>query len=275
MKKILIPTDFSLKSYYIIKTVVKLFKNKECTFYLLHRFSYNINGLNAIDLLHAQEEWFEEPKQASEKNLKDLVNRCARVFKNEHRFYGLSECGSLFRAIKKKQEALGIDLIVLTRGASKQLDKKNRQIMNVVRNCPVLLMPINSNIDNNLSVTIASDFKQPIETNQLDQFRLGLGLQNVEIGILILANDKNVLESSNINLRKFIAYLKQFQSTKINLAYAKSKSELKDYASLHNNGIMCLVDEKPSIVRKLGLIKSSLFSILTQLKSNSILTIRQ
>lgn len=276
MKNILIPTDFSLNSYQVIDSVLNLFKNKKCDFYFLNSYAYTVNGLDALELLQADEEWFERPKEESEENLGRLIERYTLKHSgSDHKFHAISEDSNLVSAIKKHQVLLGIDLVILSSGINKCSDKENKLVLEHVRNCPVLLLPATMCVDKNLSITIVSDFKQQINTDQIDCFRLGLGSKKIDIGILVLDEQNKLSETVTNNLENFISYLAQFQNTKINLEYAKSSSQLQTYASLHRDGIMCLVDKKPGFMRRIGLFESDLISKLKQLDSNSILTVHQ
>lgn len=276
MKKILIPTDFSLNSYQTIFSVLKLFKDNVCDFYFLNTYSYNISGLDALGLLHVDEEWFDKPEEESIQKLGKLIEHCTFKSKDaKHRFYGITEHSSLLDAVKKQQELLNIDLIILSGGTNKKSDKENESILENVRSCPILLLPSHSSIDRKISMTIASDFKQRINTGRIDQFRKGLVGKDIEIGILVLDKQNQLSEAVADNLEAFIVYLRQFQNTKINLNYAETDGQLKAYASLHPNGIMCLVDKKPSFMRKIGVFKSDIVTRLKQLNTNSVLAIHQ
>lgn len=276
MKKILIPTDFSPNSYQTIDSVLKLFKDNVCDFYFLNTYSYNISGLDALGLLHVDEEWFDKPEEESIQKLGKLIEHCTFKSKGaDHSFHAITEHSSLLGAVKKQQELLNIDLIILSNGTNKSSDKENKSILENVRSCPILLLPSHSTIDKNISITIASDFKQKINTGRIDQFRKGLVGKDIEIGILVLDKQNQLPETVAKNLEAFVLYLRQFQNTKISLEYAGTDKKLKTYASNHTNSIMCLVDKKPGFMRKIGLFKSDVISKLKQLNSNSILAIHQ
>ncbi len=276
MKKILIPTDFSLNSYKVIDSVLALFRNRACDFYFLNAFSYNVSGLSAMELLQADDEWFDRPKEISEGNLEKLLELYRLKYSHTaHKFYSISECSGLVEAVYKHQVDVGMDLVILTSGLNTNSDRQNKRILDEVRNCPVLLLPVRTSMDSHLSITIASDFKQRINTYQIDRFRLGLGLKKIEIGILVLDEQNKLSEDVTSNLETLISYLQQFQNANINLEYAKTNNQLKSYAALHCNGILCLVDKKPGLMRKIGLFKSDLISKLKQLETNSVLAIHQ
>ena len=100
MKKILIPIEFKNNSDKVIKYAVHLHQNEACAFYLLNTYSLNISGVQALNFLKASKDWFEKPKQKSEKGLVILVDKYSAIYKeHKHQFYALSECESLIRGI--------------------------------------------------------------------------------------------------------------------------------------------------------------------------------
>ncbi|MEY8868334.1 universal stress protein [Meridianimaribacter flavus] len=276
MKKILIPTDFSTANEKAIDAILKLFKHEVCEFYFLHAYSFSVNGLDALELLHADEEWYEKPKQESESKLGKLIERCISLSKVEsHNFHAITECSSLVNAVKKHQAHLGVDLVLLTSGGNKKVEKTNDEILNSVRDCPILIIPSNVKLGKRLNLTIASNFKQKLNNEQLDQFRKSLGGLEVEIGILVLEEEHKLSEQIKDNLEAFMLYLSKFQNAHVDLKYAKTNNQLKAYAQSHRNEIMCVVDKKPNFFRKIGLFKSDVILKLKQLNTNTVLTLHQ
>ncbi len=122
MKKILIPTDFTLNSFQTIDYVLKLFKHETCEFYFLNTYSYDANGLDAIQLLQADEDWFDKPKQNAQKQLGKLVERYTLNCKAlNHQFFAVSDCSELLPNFPKNIKDLNIDLIILTSKKEKNL----------------------------------------------------------------------------------------------------------------------------------------------------------
>ena len=73
MKKILLPIYLNHHNCDAIDYAVKFFKREVCEFYFLNTYNYNVQGLNAIQLLQADEDWFERPKLESQKRLGRLI----------------------------------------------------------------------------------------------------------------------------------------------------------------------------------------------------------
>lgn len=274
MKNILIPTDFSPSSYQTIEHIIKLFKNEICDFYFLNTYSYRTNSLNALELLQAGDEWFDEPREESQKQLGKLVATfTVNSHGLNHGFHAISECSNLVECIKEKVELLDIDLVVLSGSIKKEAVKTNESILENVRSCPVLLVPPRSSISEKIHLTIASDFRQSINTDEIEKFCEALDHTDLEASILVLDDEHTLSGEAAGNLRLLMEYLKKLQKKPVLVQYAKSPPQLKAYALSHQDEIMCVVDKKPGFFRKLGLFKSSIMAIFKQVKNSTLLAI--
>ena len=276
MKKILIPTDFTLNSFQTIDYVLQLFKHEYCDFYFLNTYSYNANGLDAIAMLQADEDWFDRPRDYALKQLGKLVERYTlNCYDLNHHFFAVSECSGLLSSIQKNTKVLDIDLIILTSKNKNRLGAKTQAIVDKIRCCPVLIVPPHAASCNTVNITIASDFKQQVNTTQIDGFCNILEHTNLEITVLILAKQNALSDSAANHLEAMLTYLKLKTNNTVALQYAHTSFSLKTYAKSHMDGIMCVVDKKPDILRKIGVFRSNVFSTLKQLHSNTVLTIHQ
>ncbi|QWX84891.1 hypothetical protein H0I23_04405 [Cellulophaga sp. HaHaR_3_176] len=276
MKKILIPTDLSLNSYQTIDYVTELFANEQCEFYFLNAYNYGLSGLNAIEMLQADEEWFDKPKKESIEQLWKLVERYTLKSKNtKHAFNAISNCMNLTDSIKKNVEELSTDLIILTGRAKENVGNTTESILEKVRNCPILIVPPHASSSDGINLTIASDFKQKININEIDRFCRTLTNTNFRVGVLVLEKQNSLSKEACNNLEGLINYLAKFSIEPIGLEYIKSSYRLKDYAASNIKGILCIIDKKPDLFRKIGLYKSNVISILKKINTNTVLTIHQ
>lgn len=153
MKKILIPIEFKNNSDKVIKYATHLHKNEACVFYLLNTYSLNIIGLQALNFLKANKDWFEKPKQESEKGLAILVDKYSVLYKeHNHQFYALSECETLIKGVQKTIENLKIDLIIMAAKSKKEkcfgkYATNTERIIANIRKCPLIIMSENQTIE--------------------------------------------------------------------------------------------------------------------------------
>jgi len=275
MKKILIPTDFSLNSYQTADYITNLFKKVNCEFYFLNTFRYINSGLNAFEMLQADDEWFEKPKEDSLEKLGKLVTRYTLKSNKNHSFHAISEHRDIVDGINISVETIGIDVVVLTGNGTSTLGTTTENILEKVRSCPVLIVPPHATTCNGITLTIASDFQQKINTCEIERFIKALENTNTKIGILALKEKKNLSEKASENLELLLTYLKQLSNKPIELEFLKPAFRLKDYAFSHINEIMCVVDNKPDLFRKIGVVKSNVIATICKLNSNTVLTVHQ
>jgi nucleotide-binding universal stress UspA family protein len=276
MKKILIPTDFSLNSYQTADYITKLFKQVNCEFYFLNTFIYESTSLDAIEMLQADDEWFDKPKEESLDKLGKLVTRYTLKSNNQkHTFHAISEGRSLVEGIKEHVDKIGIDVVVLTVKGLNSLGKRVESILEQIRSCPILIVPPHAMTYNGLTLSIASDFQKKINTSELERFIKALENSNTQIGILVLKEQNTLSDKAENNLELLLNHLKQFSSKPIGLEYITPLYNLEDYVVSQHQGVLCLMDNKPDLFRKIGLVKSNLISTIEKLKSNIVLTIHQ
>lgn len=120
MKKILLPTDFSENSYNAIKYAVQLFKNEECTFYLLNTYTPILYDNEYLVYNASQPPLTEIYKNNSQKGLTRVLKKTKKDFPNEkHEFKKISSFNMLSDEIKEQVKEKKIDLVVMgTQGAT-------------------------------------------------------------------------------------------------------------------------------------------------------------
>lgn len=276
MKKVLIPIDSLSFSDQTIDYAIKLFKNVHCDFYFLSTYNYFMNSLNALELLHAEDEWFDEPKEKSVEKLGVLIEKYSLSNRNEkHRFYAVSECMETLDAVKKNIEELSIDLVILSTQETKKVDKQNSNILNNIRTCPVLLIRSNSRVHKILQITIVSDFQQKINTEDLDLFNLPEVNTNLKLQVIVLEKHEKLSKSEKNNLQEFIEYLRASLKISVGIKYITSMDTFESYANSHSDDIVCVIDNKPDWFRKIGLVDSKVIPTLNYLQTNNVLLLHQ
>lgn len=276
MKKILIPTDFSPSSELTIDFIVKLFQHEMCEYYFLNSYTYNISGLNAIELLQADEEFFDKPKEESLHKLGALIERHTQASTNgNHSFHALSENTKLVDAMKGAIKNIGIDLVVIAGNSKNKLGRRTKIIIDKIRSCPILVVPPKDIKSTKNSMTIVSDFKRRMNTLEINSFIKTFENNRLDINILVLEPLHAMTVEAKANLNSLTYFLNQFDGLKVNVEFKKASSNLKDYALSHSNSIICIMDKKPDLLRKMGLYQSNAIATLGQFRSNTVLTIHQ
>lgn len=146
MKNILLPTDFSENSWNAIAYAAKLFKNKECTFYLLNTYKLTMYGSEYAVPNPSRIALMETIKDASTNGLEKISQRIEKEFHNpKHTISQISSFRSLTGAIDDLHQEHGMDLVVMgtkgATGAMKVLFGSNTVDVLNDSKCPVLAIP--------------------------------------------------------------------------------------------------------------------------------------
>jgi nucleotide-binding universal stress UspA family protein len=195
-KKILLPTDFSKNAYNAINYAIELYKEESCEFFILH--SYYLPGYEKSNLLSPEptDKKLNEVKLRAEENMEQLMSQ-VHSNENNHSFYFLNEFGSLNEVLKKIIEKEDIKLIIM--GTHGETDNENiilgRNAVNVmekVRNCPVLTIPNNIIFKKPNEIVFPTSYKTHYKESELATLIEISKLTKAPIRILHIQSDKKL-----------------------------------------------------------------------------------
>lgn len=177
-KKILIPTDFSANAYNAIDYAVKLFEKRSCEFFILN--TYYLSGMDRDNLLvpkpTKEARQFIEERATS--NMEMLKVRMKSLEANEnHNFHFVSQFGQFYELMDAFVTKEAIDLIVMgTKGQSNKnsaiLGSNAVNVMEKIRSCPVLAIPVNVKFKAPNEIVFPTSFRnqyKPKELNILEE----------------------------------------------------------------------------------------------------------
>lgn len=266
MKKILIPIDFSHNSYEAIDYAIKFFKREECDFYFLNTYSYNADGLNALSLLHADEEWFDRPKIASQTSLGALIKRYSYDKNEKHHFNAVSECADIIDAMRKTIEKVEIDMVLIPAkkrdgNTVERYSKNTQRIIESIRACPVMVVPQVTNFKKNQDFILASSFEAALPTKELENWHKLLRLVKGR-GKLVVFNKLNTMTGNQkMNLSLVLNRIYDLCGFMLPIEYLGKESDAKQFAKYHSDCILSIVDRKPNVWRKIGLEHSKIVNL--------------
>ncbi|PQJ76287.1 universal stress protein [Polaribacter glomeratus] len=195
-KKIVLPTDFSKNADNAINYAIELYKEESCEFFILH--SYYLPGYNKSNLLSLEptEERLKEVKERAEENMEKLkALACFNDENSNHSFYFLNEFGPFNEVIKNIVEKNDIKLIIM--GTHGETDDENiilgRNAVNVmekVRECPVLTIPNNIIFKQPNEIVFPTSFKTHYKESELATLIEISQLANAPIRILHIQTEK-------------------------------------------------------------------------------------
>ena len=164
MKRILLPTDFSDNSIKAISYALKIFKNTECKFYLMHTYMppvYNAEYLVGSPGLIGLGDVMQETSMTQ---LEKLKSRLEKEYNNpNHSLVIHTAFNTLVNEVMETVESEGIHLVVMgTKGATGAEEiLLGTNTVHVIRkaNCPVLVVPPNFEYENPLEILFPTDYE--------------------------------------------------------------------------------------------------------------------
>ena len=148
-RKILLPTDFSKNAWHAIRYALELYKNEVCAFYILNAFNSKGYFIDSLMTPEPGEGKYEAAKLKSEKGLTKVLDML--MFSDDgnpkHSFNTISVFNNPLEAIKNVVEEKDIEIVIMgTRGEtnskSVMYGSNAINVMEKIRNCPVLVVPL-------------------------------------------------------------------------------------------------------------------------------------
>lgn len=173
--QILMPTDFSDNSLNAIRYALKLYAASECTFYLMH--IYEINPFSMQNSAYIIPEEGHEPhaiaKENAEKKFEKFIKKVKSISENpKHEFKTIITYDLILKAVKEEVAKHDIDIIVLgtkgkTGSASVLFGTNALTLMEGVKECPVLAVPEDLDMEPPKEIVFPTDYKDPFKQREL------------------------------------------------------------------------------------------------------------
>ena len=172
--RILLPTDFSENSIKAINYARELYKNDYCDFYVLNVFSSIGNTMKNIMNMDPGSELFETAKLNSENGLVKVMDMITMSdnYNPKHHFKVISTFNSIVEAINTTVAQKDIEMIVM--GTKGETDSKPNAfgstavyVMEKVRNCPVIVVPKNTQLVLPKEIVFPTDYKMDFKRREL------------------------------------------------------------------------------------------------------------
>lgn len=206
----MLPTDFSNNAWNAIFTLLKIYRDVPCHFFLLH--AYEPNTMNLLGKKGQQRlgAIYDSLSAYSKAELNKILEYLKAHHHNpNHTFEIVSKSDNLVQAVREMLSTKEIDLLCMgTQGATgaKQIymGSNTVKVLKQVDNCPVLAVPSDYNFQTLKSLVFSTNFSKKYETHQLalltELAQLWKAvIQVVHISLEITLNDR---QKTNQNLLK-------------------------------------------------------------------------
>ncbi|MDX1363192.1 universal stress protein [Arenibacter latericius] len=207
MNRILLPTDFSENAFNAIKYALQLFKNKECTFYLLNTYSPAVYKAEYLLYSPGQIGLGDKYQLRSMTGLEKLKERLENEFNNpKHHFVIHSAYSALVDEIVQTVSREEIDLVVMgTQGATgaQEILLGTNTIQLIKRaSFPVIAVPSQYQYSDPKEILFPTDYEV---SYRKDQLKMLLQLQAdhlSQIEVLHIVTDYELSETQKENKGK-------------------------------------------------------------------------
>ena len=205
MKKILLPTDFSDNSINAIHYALEIFKDINCSFYLLNIYGVpylteqELTNFDRVNLVKLEEGLF----KSSQENLEKFLKKVIKVPNPNHKFKTISDYNFFINSVKQIVKNKNIELIVMgTKGATGAKEifmGSNTGDLIMKTNCNLLAVPENATYKKPKEITFTTDFKIPYKKEDLFELIEIAKLHEAKIRVLHLVDGQTLDEEQRIN----------------------------------------------------------------------------
>lgn len=252
-RNILLPTDFSDNSWSAIVYTLKLYANKECTFYFLNAVAVKKSVLSNLSnklLVTMQED--------AQKNLLDLKALAESSNTNpNHDFQIIMSSENLITAIKKAVKKWQIDLVVMgTKGSTGAKEffygSNTVSVVDGFKDCPVLIVPEEYDFKTPKQIAFATDYNRFFGMSEMKPLTQLADLYNSKIRIVHISEKEELSDIQEYNLMMLQGYFNHFEySLHWMPKYDKKAIEINDFIEEFDINILAMVNYKHSFIEKI------------------------
>lgn len=214
MKHVLIPTDFSECAWNAVKYALTMFRNQECTFYLLNTYTPAISSSRFMATSLEEGRMSNSAEEYSKMGLAKVLERIRNEYGNKkHQFKTISSFSLLVDEIVETVALYKIEMVIMgTKGASSIEDvfmgSNTVGVIKTIKDCPVLAIPYNHDFKRPSEIAFATDFTRFYTKSELrplielaNFFEATIRVVHVQYEI------KNLTELQQFNLEMLRKYL--------------------------------------------------------------------
>ena len=251
-KKILLPTDFSKNSWNALVYALNLYKDEECTFYLLNVFQLYDFPSDTIRDADPGDVEYEKEKKKSESGLESLLDGIKmRNGPSNHHFEIISKYNKVIDAVRETVKEKGIEFLIMgTKGENNPkttLYGSNAvDVIEKVQNCPVLVLPPDINFDNkdNNEIVFATNFKTLYNHHELDYLVDIAKRSKTAVRVLYVQGSDKLSSVQEDNKKVLSDHLEEVVYTFHTLTNIKVAEGIHSFIESRGSGMLALVNKK-------------------------------
>lgn len=236
MLHVLVPTDFSNNSYNALFYAAKFLRDKEVLFHLV-----NVCGsANGSDN--------EQAKTVSSEGLDAMEHRLVRDVGNNpnHRFDKVSLCSDMTKGVADYAKEHDVDVMVIGNKAKEELKHvllgtNAMQLVREVKNCPILIVPLEIDFQIVDKIAFVSNYANPIAKSNVDALLLFRSIMDSSIVPMGIEEDKGE-HGMKKNKSDFLAAIGPYTNKEVKLPIFKDKvNTIQEFVELWNIDMLAMV----------------------------------
>jgi nucleotide-binding universal stress UspA family protein len=252
-RQILLPTDFSDNAWSAIAYAIKLFKNEECTFYIL-----NSIALDASTMYASTTKVLRAMKDNANKELYELKNQIETSETNTgHDFITIISTLDLYDAIEVEMEKNHIDLVVMgTKGATgaKEFFFGSNTVKTIKRmnKGAILVVPNEYDYVTPRQIAFPTDFNRNFSEEELQPLKVMAALHNSKIRILHIHEEEKLSPKQEHHFDCLKNHFEGFEySFHWMPDYSTKEREIKEFVEDLEIDMLCMVHTKHSCIARI------------------------
>ena len=245
MKKVLIPTDFSVNARKALDYAVLLFEKEACVFYILH--AYQMAPTDEVG------------KSASEKKLKLLQEELETKKKNEqHSFEHILYIDTTLNAINVTLIDKDVDYVIMgTKGSSalKELfmGSTTVNIIKNIDNCPIIAVPLQFKLRVPQEIVFANDYKHFFKAVELTPLIDIVILWDATLNMVYVQKERELDDTQKLNRELLKKSFKKLNNAFLEIDSYSSISQIIKRLERENKnvGMVALLKQRHGFLEKL------------------------
>ncbi|CAM1342742.1 universal stress protein [Tenacibaculum aestuarii] len=251
-KNILLLTDFSEPSYSAIKYALELFKKERCRFYVLNTFKTVYSLIQDVVPPKPGEKGYDEPKEKSLEGLERVSKRIMSEEENNpfHEFDLIARNEkSLLNAVEAIVEEKDIEMVVmatkgLTNDNSSVFGSNAVQVMEKIRNCPVLVIPKQAQKKIPKEIVFPTSYKTHYKKRELNYLIDIIRACNASLRVLHITNNGDIDENQQEQKEMLKEYLEEVKHSFHTLSCVTVSTAIKCFVESRDSDMVAFINKK-------------------------------
>ena len=256
MKRIILPTDFSDNSINAIRYAMKLFKDEECTFYLMNTYTPAIYQTEYVLHSPGQIGLGDVYQTDSIDQLEELEKRLNNEFKNpKHHIMTHSAFNILVDEVVSMTENEEADLVVMgTQGASgaKEIFLGTHTVHVIKKSkCPVIAIPAEFDYEAPKSVLFPTDYEVDYNSEEMTEFLKILRLKESFVHVIHISTGYGLTELQVENRNKLDKLLSDIPHKFYDLPGQEIIEGINNFQNEYDVQMLVMIQNKHTFLERL------------------------